>query len=312
MRSLAAASLIVASGAAGTLAVSALPAGAVNNNQITVYVTDNGFSQTNIVARVGDQLTFQLDGGATRAHTLAWEDGQIHFSFQRPGREYVNYGPLRKGPTIRFYDSDSVPGPDAPAPFAGTLTVTDAPPPPPDTTSSSTSTTVTTVRPTTTTHPVPVSSSSTTTLPPTTATSGPATIHPFLISAPPPAPTTTTTTTAPKKKDPPPDKGKGKAASPATPTTATPAPPAPPGLEPVFDPATLTPAPLPQPDSADPAAAATAENVDAEAVANLLNPDKPADNGTPMMLAAVVGLGLFLVAGGVWRWHHRASRYFPA
>jgi hypothetical protein len=316
-RSLAAASLIVASGAAGMLAVSSLPAGAVDNIQITVYVTDNGFSQTNLSARVGDLLVFQLDGGARNAHTLAWEGGQIQFRFQNgdPNRMSVKYGPLRQGPTIRFYDADSVSGPDVKGPFAGTLTVTNAPPPPPDTTSSSTSTTVTTVRPTTTTTgSVPVTS---TTSPPTPATTGDATIHPFLLADPAPAPApTTTTTTAPAatKKDPPADKGKAKAASAATPTTASPAPAAPAPVEPIFDPATLTPAALPQPDGAASAAADPAGGPDlgAEAVASLLNPDKPADNGTPMMLAAMVGLGLLLVAGAVWSWHHRASRYFPA
>jgi hypothetical protein len=54
-----------------------------------------------------------------------------------------------------------------------------------------------------------------------------------------------------------------------------------------------------------------AENADAAAVANLL-PDKPADNGSRLMLAALTAFGLFLVLAVTWRWHHRASRYIPA
>ena len=37
-----------------------------------------------------------------------------------------------------------------------------------------------------------------------------------------------------------------------------------------------------------------------------------ADDGTPLMVAALAALGLFLVGGAGWAWHHRTSRYFPA
>src|SRR4051812_28531877 len=73
LRSLAAASLLaVTSGAA--LAVAVTPASAVDSNLITVTVTDAGFSQTAIDARVGDRLVFHLDDNAQQPHTLAWDD----------------------------------------------------------------------------------------------------------------------------------------------------------------------------------------------------------------------------------------------
>ena len=317
LRSVLAASVMVVSGGGALLATAAAaPAGAVDNNRITVTVRDSGFSETNITARVGDQLIFVLDAAATQNHTLAWDRGQIQFKFDHNGNAskncdggaggsgpYVCY-PMNNHGQAHFYDIDHVRDPNGAA-FAGTLTVTDAPPPPPDTTSSSTSTTVTTVRATTAT--TARTEPSTTTFPPTTATTGFVTVRPMLVSGPAP----TTTTTAPKKKDASDNKDKGKAASPETPTTAAPAPPDTPGLEPVFDPATLTPAPLPAPDNGVAAITGPAGDLDAAAVANLL-PDKPADDGTPLMVAALAALGLFLVGGAGWAWHHRTSRYFPA
>jgi hypothetical protein len=315
LRSLATASLLAVTGVGAVVGVAPAPAGAANSaNLIIVTVRDDGFSQNDIQARVGDRLTFQLDAGAVRDHTLAWEHGQLQFHFSQGGRTSASYGPLRAG-TLRFYDANFVPGPDAPGPYVGLLTVSDPPPQPPDTTSSSTSTTVTTVRPATTTTTDVPSGPTTTVYPPTTGTTGFTTIRPQLIADTPPPTTTTTTTTAPKKKDAPADKGKGKAAGTETPTTAAPAPPGPPPIEPIFDPATLTPAPLPSPDgqAAPPADGQTSDtNLDAAAVANLLNGDQPADDGTHLMLVALAALVVFLVVALTWTWHHRSSRYFPA
>jgi hypothetical protein len=127
-----------------------------------------------------------------------------------------------------------------------------------------------------------------------------------------PGPTTTTTTTAPKKKDTPADKGKAKAAGTETPTTAAPAPPGPPPVEPIFDPATLTPAPAAPPAGDITAVVGAADaNLDASAAASLLSTDKPA-NDSVLMLIALSGLVVFLMAAVLWRWHHRSSRYFPA
>lgn len=310
LRSLAAASLLaVTSGA--LLAGAATPAAAVDNNVITVTVTDSGFTQTDIQARVGDHLIFRLDDAAQEPHTLAWDGGQIRYQFSRPGRTSTEL-PMRNAGKAAFFDSDHV-GPNDPnaGPFAGTLTVTDAPPPPPDTTSSSTSTTVTTaVQPTTTTVTTARPEPTTTVFPPTTQTTGFTTIHPMLVADP--GPTATTTTTAPKKKDAPADKGKAKAAGTETPTTATPAPPGPPPVEPIFDPATLTPGPTAPPAGDITAVVGSADaNLDASAAASLLSTDKPA-NDSVLMLIALSGLVVFLMAAVLWRWHHRSSRYFPA
>lgn len=307
LRSLAAASLLaVTSGA--LLAGAAMPAAAVDNNIITVTVTDTGFSQNDIQARVGDHLIFRLDDNAQEPHTLAWDRGQIRFQFSRPGHTSTEL-PMNNAGKASFFDSDHVGPNDPPGPFAGTLTVTDAPPQPPDTTSSSTSTTVTTAPQSTSTtvttaRPVPT----TTVFPPTTQTTGVVAIHPMLVSDPTPAPTTTTT--APKKKDNGADKGKAKAAAAETPTTAAPAPP---GPDPVFDPSTLTPSPLPSPggDITAVVGSGDGENLDASAAASLLNPDKAADD-TGLLLLAIGALALVLVAGVIWGWHHRSSRYFPA
>ncbi|MDQ1517469.1 MAG: hypothetical protein QOE80_3299 [Actinomycetota bacterium] len=312
LRSLATASLLALTGVGGAVfALPAAPAGA-ESVPIVVTVRDDGFSQTDIQARVGDHLIFQLDSVATRPHTLAWETGQLQYHFDRArGNNTAQYGPLRAG-RLRFFDSDTVAGPDAGPPFAGTLVVSDAPPQPPDTTSSSTSTTVTTaVRPTTTTVTTARPEPTTTVYPPTTQTTGFTTIHPMLVADPAPP---TTTTTAPKKKDSPVDKqGKAKAAGTETATTAAPAPPGPPSVEPVFDPETLTPAPLPSPAGDITAVIGPGQdaNLDASAAASLLKPDKAA-NDTGLLLAALGALVLFLVLAMVWRWHHRSSRYFPA
>src|SRR5439155_26829196 len=61
VRSVLAASVVVMSSVGGLIAAATTPAGAVDNIPITVYVRDNGFSDTTVDARVGDQLIFQLD-----------------------------------------------------------------------------------------------------------------------------------------------------------------------------------------------------------------------------------------------------------
>jgi phosphoribosylformylglycinamidine synthase len=109
------------------------------------------------------------------------------------------------------------------------------------------------------------------------------------------------------------DKGKAKAAGAETSTTAAPAPPGPPPVEPVFDPTTLTPGPLPSPGGDITALIGPDDgtNLDTSAAASLLNPDKAGDD-TGLLLMALGALVLFLLAALVWGWHHRSSRYFPA
>src|SRR5438270_8966472 len=145
LRSWAAASLLVLSGSGALLATAATPAGAADNNRVVVYVTDNGYSDTNVTARVGDQLIFVLGSPANNRHTVTWDGGRVEDELG-PNRQWVAY-PMNNPGTAHFYDRYNVSGPNGQA-FAGTLTVTKPGPPPPDTTSSSTSTTVTTVPPT--------------------------------------------------------------------------------------------------------------------------------------------------------------------
>src|SRR4051812_4511193 len=189
LRSLAAASLLaVTSGA--LLAGASAPAFAVDSNTIVVTVRDDGFSQLDIQARVGDHLIFRLDDAAQQPHTLAWDGGQIRYQFSRPDRTTDELPPLKNAGKASFFDSDYVrPNDPNPGRFAGKLTVTDTPPQPPDTTSSSTSTTVTTVRATTTTVTTARPEPTTTVFAPTTQTTGVTAIHPMLVADP--APTTT-------------------------------------------------------------------------------------------------------------------------
>jgi hypothetical protein len=305
LRSLCAAWLVVAASGGVLLAGAVPPAGAVDNNQWTVWVRDDGFSQVKIDARAGDRLTFQLDPSAQQSHTLVWDNGDAYFQFSRPDQESVTY-PLNNPGKATFYDWDHVRGPNRAA-FVGTLTVSDAgAPPPPD--PSSTSTTVTTAPASTTTTTAAASPGpavpSTTTFPATTATTGYVTIHPFLVQDPIPA--TTTTTAA--RNNPADDKGKAKAAAPDTATTGAP-PPTDPS---VFDSAALTPPPLPQPQNSGPAVPSPPADLDVSASASLLHPDGTDGADTALMLLALGAVAMFVVAGGAWRWHHRASRYIPA
>jgi hypothetical protein len=303
---------------AATPLLTAPTAAAADNVTITVSVRDDGFSQSTIDARVGDYLIFKLDDAAVNSHTLAWDQGQIRFTFsRRPGGTWRRYGPLNAG-TVHFYDADQVSGFDAGGPFTGVLTVSDAPPPPPPPPPSSTSSTSTTVT-------APPSTATTTTTAPTTTTSAPSTVRPFLI--PDPEPTTTTTavadptsvgagpvknggataTTANKDKD----KGKSKPAA-ETPTTVAPAPPAAPP-ESVFDAESLTPGPTTLPDLPSVIDPGDEAALNAASVLSLLDPEKPGDDdNTRLLLIAVGALGLVVVAGGIWCWLQRASRYDPA
>ena len=47
-------------------------------------------------------------------------------------------------------------------------------------------------------------------------------------------------------------------------------------------------------------------------MAGLLNPEKSEEGGGRLLLMALGALGLCFLTGGVWAWHHRSSRYFPA
>jgi hypothetical protein len=324
VRSWLAASVVALTAAAPLLAAQA-PAAAADSVTITVTVRDDGFSQTAVDARVGDYLIFRLDDAAINSHTLAWDQGQIRFTFDRnrPGGTFRRYGPLNAG-TRHFYDADQVSGYAAGGPFTGVLTVSDSPPPPPPppppSSTSSTSTTVTAP---------PSSATTTTTMASTTSTTAPASVRPFLI--PDPAPTTTTTaapnpvnvgagptknagTAAPaanKDKD---KGGKVKAAATETSaSTAAAAPVMPPDS--VFDPGVLTPGPATAPEAAPPSGSAEEQSLNAASVLDLLDPEKPAsDNtGTDLVLIVAVGaLGLLVVIGGCLWWGHRATRWDPA
>lgn len=317
VRSWLAASVLALTAATPLLATPAL-ASAADNVTITVTVRDDGFSQTTVDARVGDYLIFRLDDTAVNNHTLAWDQGQIRYTFDRgrPGGTFRRYGPLKAG-TLHFYDADQVSGFAAGGPFTGVLAVSDAPPPPPPPPSSTSSTSTTVTAP-------PSTGTTATTTGPTTTTSAPGTVRPFLI--PDQGPTTSTTavpnptnvgagptknggttaTTANK------DKGKSKAATETSATTAPAPPPAPPDS--IFDAGVLTPSPTTLPE---PAASGSddQESLNAASVLSLIDPEKPvADDGNTrlLLIGAVGALGLLVVAGGLWCWLHRASAYDPA
>lgn len=322
VRSWLAASVVALTAATPLLAAQA-PAAAADSVEFVVTVRDDGFSQQTIDARVGDMLTFQLDSAAVNPHTLAWDQGQLTFDFDR-SREHGTwrtYGPLKQQPgggvaTLHFYDAKQVAGYQAGGPFTGVLTVS---PTTSTTTASSTSTSSTS-----TTLP-PSSATTTTTVAPTTTTSAPSSVRPFLI--PDPGPTTTTTavanpvvgagptksggTTAGTTNK---DKGKVKAA--ATETSATTAPAAP-VMPPdsVFDPGVLTPGPTTLPEPASASDQSDEESLNAASVLDLLDPEKPASDDTDTRLLLIVAagaLGLLVIIGGCLWWGHRATRWDPA
>ena len=319
VRSWLAASVLALTAATPLLGAPAAAA-AADSVTITVTVRDDGFSQTTVDARVGDYLIFKLDDAAVNNHTLAWDQGQIRFTFgHRAGATWRRYGPLNEG-TLHFYDADQVSGYAAGGPFTGVLTVSNAPPPPPPPSSSTSSTSTTVTAP-------PSSATTTTTMATTTTTSEPTPVQPFLVSDPQPTTTTaapnpanvgggptknggTTATTTNKDKD----KGKGKAAAAETPTTLAPAPPAAPP-DSIFDAESLTPSPTTLPDAPlviDPADEAA---LNAASVLDLLEPEKAVDedhNARLLLIGAIGALGLLLVIGGFWWWGHRATRWDPA
>jgi len=321
VRSWLAASVLALTATAPLLAAQA-PAAAADSVEFVVTVRDDGFSQQTIDARVGDMLTFQLDSAAVNPHTLAWDQGQVTFDFDRSQEHGTSrtYGPLKQQPgggvaTLHFYDARQVAGYQAGGPFTGVLTVR---PTTTSTTASSTSTSSTS-----TTLP-PSSATTTTTVAPTTTTSAPSSVRPFLI--PDPAPTTTTTvvanpvvgagatknggTTASTANK---DKGKVKAAATETSATTAPAPVMPPDS--VFDPGVLTPGPTTLPEPVSASDQADEESLNAASVLDLLDAGKPAsDNtGTDLVLILAVGaLGLLAVIGGCLWWGHRATRWDPA
>src|SRR5437868_10767853 len=135
---------VLALAAASPLLAAPAQASAADNVTITVTVRDDGFSQQTIDARDGDMLVFKLDDAAVQRHTLAWDQGQIRFTFDRsrPQGTYRQYGPLNAG-TVHFYDADHTAGYAAGGPFTGVLMVSDGSTPPPPPPSSSTTTTVT-------------------------------------------------------------------------------------------------------------------------------------------------------------------------
>jgi hypothetical protein len=308
---------VLALSAATPLLAAPTPAAAADNVTITVTVRDDGFSQSTIDARVGDYVIFRLDDAAMGDHTLAWDQGQVRFTFSRPNATWVRYGGrtgLNAG-TVHFYDAAHVSDSAAGGPFTGTLTVRNGPPPPPPSSTSSTSTTVT----------APPSTATTTTTAPTTTTSEPSAVRPFRIPDPDPTTTTTavsnpanggptknggaTATTANKEKD----KGKSKAAAAETPTTLAPAPPAAPP-DSIFDAESLTPSPTTLPDAPSVSDSGDNASLSAASVLSLIDPDKPADDDNTRLLLIAAGgaFALLVVVAGMWCWLHRASQYDPA
>jgi len=333
MRSLLAASLFASALLSGLLQAAPPPAGAADANLYQVNLSEQGgFSPGVIDVQVGDYIAFVLDtrSSATNAHSVTWDDTNPcpgdtsgvpcwpELRFNDPNqkcmlRNYVIPNTrcvvVKEAGAYRYHDRlySEAGGQD----FQGLVRVAGPSTGPP--------TTTTTAAPTTTTRPV----TSTTLAPTTTTTAG--SIHPLAVPSPPPSPTTTTTLTAAPVAaagsdsgtgTPPPtapkDKAKPKKAdAPATSTTTAPPPPGP-SVSPIADPATLA-GPVTLPDRVASAPDQEALGVD-NSVLGLLHHDQPATDGgdTLLMVLAVGAIGLVLVAGGVWRWFHRSSRYFPA
>jgi hypothetical protein len=319
---------------AGGLLVAPLPAGAADASLYQIRLSDkDGFSPGVVDVRVGDYLAFKLETqspASSTAHSVTWDDQstcpsdagdvpcwpELRFNDAEQKCMVRNYTLpntrcilVKIAGSFRYHDRLSLEagGPD----FQGLVNVVG----PSTTTTTAAPTTTTTAAPTTTTRPA-----TTTSLPSTTTTTAATTIRPFLI---PDQSSTTVTTALPagaaagsntkgSASPAPKDKGKSKGASPATPTTAAPAPPGPLPLEPVFDPASLTPGPITLPDTVNPADSDDESYLDT-AVMSLLSPEKAADEeGNSLMLGVLGAAGLLLLGGGAWHWYHRASRYFPA
>lgn len=314
-RLLGAAALVLLSGGAALVSTPVPAAAAV---PITVTISDRGFSQREIEARVGDVLTFQLDTTSSRDHTvtLLSDGGEEEFDFSRRDENFWTLPAFEKaGAEYVFYDRYNVRRRDW-HPFVGTIKVSEAPDPDPSSTTTST-TVATTPAPTTT-----------TTAPPSTTTSAPGSIRPLVI--PDPEPTSTTTmappppspqpaepTAPPTGKDKAKARDKDKDKSKATETSTTEAPAAPGAIPPdfLFDPALLTPGPVPLPATSTGYGSKAEAAIGAAAVADLLlDPasDDTGGEGDRLTMYAVGAVALVFLIGAVWGWQHRSSRYFPA
>ncbi|MCA1845158.1 MAG: cupredoxin domain-containing protein [Actinobacteria bacterium] len=325
-RTLLSASLLLGSVVAGVLAAPS-PVGAADSKIIQISVSDAGFSPSVIKdVNVGDRLLFSLDK-TTDQHTITWESNsvcpgtrgaepcwpELRFDDNAPNCLIGNVRlPDRRcmiveepGVIVRYHDAFH-PTNGGEVSVLGETTTTTGP-----------TTTTTTRGPTTTSTTRLV----TTTTMQTTTTTAAAAIHPFVVADPGPTPTTTTSKPATNNVPvaPPADKDKGKsddkgkakakAAGAETSTTATTAPVALPS-DVVFDEASLTPgmtlAPAAAPDDSDEAA------IDAAPVVSLLDHVEKPDDGANLMLLALGALTCLLLAGGIWGWHNRSSRYDPA
>jgi hypothetical protein len=310
LRSWLTALLLAVSSAVGVLPS---PAGAADP-AVIVTVHPSSFEApgggSTVYARPNQEIRFVLADGVDAHHTVTIERADCSGGPARLCEQRFDDPDDSNGVQFRwsgereyhFYDRYAR---DENRPeMTGKMVVTNAPAPVPPATTSTSSTTTTTGSVTT-----------------TTTTTTPSSVRPFLV--PDGAPTTTTTVAKPaaaplaaapaasKDKAKEKDKGKAKAAGTETPTTAAPAPSDGSALDPIFDAASLTPGPTMVPDAPADPDSSDETAMAAASVASLLNPDK-SDSGGGLLLMALGALGLCLLSGGVWAWHHRSSRYFPA
>jgi len=315
----------------GLLPVHPGAAGAADQRGFQITVSETGFDPPVVEGvNVGDILMFNLGDQTTEQHTVTFEDNsscpgsrgavpcwpELRFDDRRPNCQFGNTVlPGRRcmvvqdpGKTVRYHDAFNTAHGGEIRVLGEPTTTTGAvtPPTEPTTTSS-------TAAPTTTTTAVH-----------TTTTTAPAQIRPFVVPDPPattsttmmaviPVVATSNGTAAPaanKDKDKGKDKPKPKADGVETPTTAASAAPGSMPPDSVFDSESLTPNPVMVPDMPGLPDLGGDGNLESSAVMNLLDHEKPAGDG-PVLLAAVA-LAFLLLAGGVWGFFHRASRYDPA
>lgn len=316
-RSLVAVSLLVASAAGAAVGMAVAPVGAADN-VFDVYVHETFFTPARVEVGPGDIVRFILDAGVGTDHTVTLTDcGNHPAQLCEKGFDDPRNPPWFRWSspnTYAYYDRLAA---ERGVDMRGEMVVTEVP----TTTSTTPPTTTTTTLPATTTTTRPATT--TTTRPPaTTTTTAAQSIRPLAV-ADPPAPTTTTTAPAAGPVAPAGKVGKaggeattstgkdrGRAAAPLTPTTAAPAPPGPP--EEIFDPESLTPAPLPPPGPAVPSDPGRGDAEAAGPGGGPLKPDRPVDDGSGLLLVALAVSAVFVGAGGAWRWYQRSSRYFPA